>query len=89
MIEVSGYLEEILIDTNDVSLIEDPDELVLSLVDTPIMMNGEVVGVINEIDLNMGMWYGVIWNKIRVNIDQSLGTIATSVAITNERGKEN
>lgn len=82
MIEVSGYLENSLSKPEDkeyLANITDVDEFVSSFVNAPIIMDGKPIGVINEVDLESKMWYGVIWYDGVISVDLCRENYATSV----------
>lgn len=72
MIEVRGYIDDLLANKEQkdvISGIEDQDEFLMSMIDTPIIYKGKAIGVINDIDLDENTWYGILWGDMAINID--------------------
>lgn len=72
MIEVRGYIDDLLVNKEQkdaIRDIEDRDEFLMSMIDTPIIYKGKVIGVINDIDLDENIWYGILWGDIAIDID--------------------
>lgn len=72
MIEVRGYIDDLLANKEQkdaIRDIEDRDEFLMSMIDAPILYNGKVIGVINDIDLDENTWYGILWGDIVIDID--------------------
>lgn len=59
MIEVSGYLDDLVRDIGG-SIDIDWD----SLENTPITNNGKCVGVVTKVDLIKRIWYGYLWEPL-------------------------
>lgn len=87
MIEVSGSIDELLVEFNDISSVYNKEETLCTMLDCPIIRNGSVVGVISEIDIDEGIWYGVLWDRVALNIDSSIDNTVNSVRIVEERGE--
>lgn len=72
MIEVRGYIKDLIAKKEYKDFIKDidnPDEFLVSAIDTPIIRNGKAIGVINDIDLDEGIIYGVFWGDIEIEVD--------------------
>lgn len=72
MIEVRGYIDDLLANKEQKDVIrniEDQDEFLMSVIDAPILYNGKVIGVINDIDLDENTWYGVLWGNMAIDIN--------------------
>lgn len=79
MIEVSGFIDEMMVGIDDVGHVNNKEELLCSMLDCPILKNGEVIGTINEIDIDDGIWYGVLWDSVALNVDCSLDNAVCSI----------
>lgn len=78
MIEVRGYIDDLLVNEEYKSLfadIEDQEEFLMTMIDAPIIQNGKPVGVINDIDFEDMTWSGVIWANAGIEIDPCNGSI--------------
>ena len=78
MIEVRGYIDDLLVNEEYKSLfadIEDQEEFLMTMIDAPIIQNGKPVGVINDIDFDDMTWSGVIWGNTQMEIDLCNGGI--------------
>lgn len=78
MIEVRGYIDDLLANKKYEEFlkdIDDKDDFLVSMVDAPIIYNGKPIGVINDIDFEDRTWCGVIWTNARVEIDLCNGSI--------------
>lgn len=63
MIEVRGYIDDLLANKEQKDVIrgiEDQDEFLMSMIDAPIIYKGKVIGVINDINLDENIWYGIL-----------------------------
>lgn len=72
MIEVHGYIKDLIAKEeyrDFIKNIENPDEFLISAIDAPIIRNGKVIGVINDVDLDDGIIYGVFWGYIAIEVD--------------------
>ena len=72
MIEVRGYIDDLLANKEQkdaIRNIEDRDEFLMSMIDAPIVYKGKAIGVINDIDLDENIWYGILWGDMAINID--------------------
>ena len=72
MIEVRGYIKDLIAKKEYKDFIKDidsPDEFLVSAIDAPIIRNGKEIGVINDIDLDEGIIYGVFWGDIAIEVD--------------------
>lgn len=72
MIEVRGYIKDLIAKEEYKDFIKDidsQDEFLVSAIDAPIIRNGKVIGVINDIDLDEGIIYGVFWEDIAIEVD--------------------
>lgn len=80
MIEVRGYIDDLLANKEQkdaIRNIEDQDEFLMSMIDAPILYNGKVIGVINDIDLDENTWCGIIWGDMVIDIDLCRGHISS------------
>lgn len=78
MIEVRGYIDDLLVNEEYKSLfadIEDQEEFLMTMIDAPIIQNGKPIGVINDIDFEDMTWSGVIWGNTQMEIDLCNGGI--------------
>ncbi len=78
MIEVRGYIDDLLANEEYKSFFEDienQEEFLMTMIDAPIIHNGKPIGVINDLDFEDGTWGGVIWANARIEIDQCNGSI--------------
>lgn len=72
MIEVRGYIKDLIAKEENkdfIKNIDNPNEFLISAIDAPIIRNGNVIGVINDIDLDEGIIYGVFWGDIAIEVD--------------------
>lgn len=72
MIEVRGYIDDLLANKDQkdtIRDIEDQDGFLMSMIDVPIIYKGKVIGVINDIDLDENTWYGILWGDMAIGID--------------------
>lgn len=72
MIEVRGYIKDLIAKEEYKDFIKDidnPDEFLVSAIDAPIICNGKAIGVINDVDLDEGIIYGVFWGNIAIEVD--------------------
>lgn len=72
MIEVRGYIDDLLADKEQKDAIrdvEDKNEFLMSMIDAPIIYKGKVIGVINDVDLDENIWYGILWGDMAIDID--------------------
>ncbi len=72
MVEVRGYINSLIANKEYKDLIknvDDKDDFILSMIDAPIISNDKVVGVINDVDLDEGVWYGVLWGDMSIDIN--------------------
>ena len=72
MIEVRGYIDDLLANEeykNFFADIENQEEILLTMIDAPIIKNGKPVGVINDIDFEDMTWSGVIWVNAGIEIN--------------------
>ena len=72
MIEVHGYIKDLIAKEeyrDFIKDIENPDEFLISAIDAPIIRNGKAIGVINDVDLDDGIIYGVFWRDIAIEVD--------------------
>lgn len=67
--------------------IDDEEEFVISAVDSPIIKNGKVIGVINDVDLDEGIMYGAVWGDAAISIDIQRKRISSIHLIKEEYGK--
>lgn len=64
MVEVRGYINDLIANEEYKDIIKgikDKEGFLVSMIDAPILYNGKVIGVINDIDLDENAWYGVLW----------------------------
>lgn len=72
MIEVRGYIKDLIAKEENkdfIKNIDNPNEFIISAIDAPIIRNGNVIGVINDVDLDEGIIYGVFWGDIAIEVD--------------------
>ena len=72
MVEVRGYINDLIANEEYKDIIkdiQDKEEFLVSMIDAPILYNGKVIGVINDIDLDENAWYGGIWGDLAIDID--------------------
>lgn len=72
MIEIHGNINDLIANKEYKDFIESvPSKkfFLTSMIDAPIMLNGKVIGVINEIDFDEETWYGVVWRDLAIDID--------------------
>lgn len=72
MVEVRGYINELIVNEEYKDIIKgirDKEGFLMSMIDAPILYNGKVIGVINDIDLDESTWYGVLWGNLAIDID--------------------
>jgi len=80
MIEVRGYIDDLLANKDQkdaIRNIEDQDEFLMSMIDSPIIYKGKAIGVINDIDLDENTWCGIIWGDMVIDIDPCRGHISS------------
>ena len=78
MIEVRGYIDTLLASEEYGDFfadIENQEEFLMTMIDTPIIYNGKPVGVVNDIDFEDMTWSGVIWSNTQIEIDLCNGSI--------------
>lgn len=61
MIYVNGEISDLITMYFKPSEEFDQQEFILSLLNAPIMKDGKVIGVVEEIDMENGMWEGVLF----------------------------
>ena len=72
MVEVRGYINDLIANEEYKDIIkdiQDKEGFLVSMIDAPILYNGKVIGVINDIDLDENAWYGVLWGNMAIDID--------------------
>ena len=72
MVEVRGYINDLIANEEYKDIIkgiQDKEKFLVSMIDAPILYNGKVIGVINDIDLDENAWYGVLWGNMAIDID--------------------
>lgn len=72
MIEVRGYIDDLLVNEEQKDVIrdiEDQDGFLMSMIDAPIVYKGKAIGVINDINLDENIWYGILWGDMAIDID--------------------
>lgn len=72
MVEIRGYIENLCANKeykDFISGISNKEEFIMSMIDAPIVHKGKAIGVINDVDLNEGTWYGVLWEDMAVDVD--------------------
>lgn len=82
MIEVSGYIKDLLVEQNTkecLKNIDDKEEFILSMIDAPILFNGKPIGVINSIDNEF--WNGVIWCNPAIEVNPIYESISSIILI--------
>lgn len=72
MVEVRGYINDLIANEEHKDIIkgiQDKEGFLMSMIDAPILYNGKVIGVINDIDLDENAWYGVFWGNMAIDIN--------------------
>lgn len=72
MVEVRGYINDLIVNEeykDIINSIQDKEGFLVSMIDSPILYNDKVVGVINDIDLDENAWYGVLWGNMAIDIN--------------------
>ena len=72
MIEVHVYIKDLMAKEeyrDFIKDIENPDEFLISAIDAPIIRNGKAIGVINDVDFDDGIIYGVFWGDMAIEVD--------------------
>ncbi len=80
MVEVRGYINDLIANEeykDIINGIQDKEGLLMSMIDAPILYNGKVIGVINDIDLDENAWCGIIWGDMVIDIDPCRGHISS------------
>lgn len=72
MVEIRGYIENLC--TNKeykdfIGGISNKEEFIMSMIDAPIVYKGKAIGVVNDVDLDEGVWYGVLWGNMAIDVD--------------------
>ena len=82
MIEVSGYIKDLLARQNAkeyLTGINDKEEFILSMIDAPILFNGKPIGVVNSVDDEF--WTGVIWRDSAIEVNPIYKSISAITLI--------
>ena len=78
-IEVQGYISDLFADKQYKDIIKNignEEEFFMSMIYSPIIFNGNVVGVVTDIDLDEGVWCAICYGNFAVDVDLGRGTIS-------------
>ncbi len=72
MVEIRGYIENLCANKeykDFIGEISNKEEFIMSMIDAPIVYKGKAIGVVNDVDLDEGVWYGVLWGNMAIYVD--------------------